>query len=244
MPDKLQDWEKDTPAELLPAVKHIRNQFDESALKCSEITKRLCYAALHPAQTDLELAPYAEVFPAYRQIVGRLADKEFARLLGLGTPPSLFKAFFDIHRAGLNVEVKRVFNELFQIILANIALSQTHPVQWAQGQMRRLIQNRRRVYARWVKEVCDKQELYQLKTDENIEERIAWVSWRAPKLIHMQPSGNTRYDPEIAWDREDEATTQKLLQGLSERWFLDLLEMDLEKTAGSAHVSLAKQQSF
>jgi hypothetical protein len=33
----------------------------------------------------------------------------------------------------------------------------------------------------------------------------------------MKPSGNTSYDPETAWNREDEDTTERLLHGLTER---------------------------
>ncbi|HXP62243.1 MAG TPA: hypothetical protein VN829_17230, partial [Dongiaceae bacterium] len=40
-----------------------------------------------------------------------------------------------------------------------------------------------------------------------------WKSWRAPKLIYMQPSGNLPYDPSTAWNREGDEMTEKLLGG-------------------------------
>ena len=48
MAAELSEWEKITPRELIPAIKHTRETFDEAEWKYSEITRQLCYAALHP----------------------------------------------------------------------------------------------------------------------------------------------------------------------------------------------------
>jgi DNA-binding CsgD family transcriptional regulator len=54
----------------------------------------------------------------------------------------------------------------------------------------------------------------------------------------MKPSGNTSYDPETAWNREDEDTTERLLHGLTER-ILDVPRFKVDDLAGEAYVSLA-----
>lgn len=241
MPDAPQGWVKDTPAELLPAVKHIRREFEERASKCSKLTQKLCYAALHPDAADPDIGHYIEAFAGYRQSLGTVADKEFDRLWRVKTPPAVFKAFFEIHREGLRIEIRWLFNDLLQIGVGNKTLLQTHPAQWAQEHLRILLYGRKPFFAKWVKEACDKQQQpIRLDTDEEFEESIFWKSWRAPKLIHMQPAGNTPYDPETAWNREDEVRSQQLLDALSQGWFIQLLEIDLERTAGLATVRLAK----
>lgn len=54
----------------------------------------------------------------------------------------------------------------------------------------------------------------------------------------MQPSGNMPYDPETAWEREDEDMTERLLHGLTER-VLDTARFKLDDLAGDAYISLA-----
>jgi pyrimidine deaminase RibD-like protein len=76
-------------------------------------------------------------------------------------------------------------------------------------------------------------------TQQETEDFFLWKDWRAPKLIHMQPSGNLPSDSSTAWDREDEGMTQKLLEGHSSRFF-QFLGFDLEEIAGDAHVAIAK----
>ncbi len=58
MATKLTEWEKITPQELIPAIKHVRATFDDSEWRCSQ---KLCYSALHPGAADrVTLAPYEE----------------------------------------------------------------------------------------------------------------------------------------------------------------------------------------
>jgi hypothetical protein len=88
--------------------------------------------------------------------------------------------------------------------------------------------------------VCDEQKQESVNSDEDLDEMFLWRKWRAPKLIRMQPSGNSPYLSEAAWLREDEGTTERLLNSFS-KIFVQFLEIDLDKTAGMAHVTLAKK---
>jgi pyrimidine deaminase RibD-like protein len=77
-------------------------------------------------------------------------------------------------------------------------------------------------------------------TDEDVEEMIFWRKWRAPRLIHMRPYGNTLFDQSTAWTREDEARTATILDGLSKR-FTDFVEIGLSGLVGGVQVQLAKR---
>jgi hypothetical protein len=238
---KLQDWESNTPDSLIPAIKHVRDSFYASVGKCSRLTENLCYAALHPDAKDLDgLAPYMDALMAFRTIVGPQADADFTRRLRVGTPPSIFKAFFEAQLAGIRVEIRNNFDQVLRIGVANSRLLSTDPVAWATMHLELLIQGVSHRPDIWVKSVCDKKALLPPGTEVSLEDEIFWKSWRAPKLIHMEPSGNTRYDAATAWDREDRARTESLLSALY-RNFVLFLEIELEKVAGPAHVEFAQK---
>jgi DNA-binding NarL/FixJ family response regulator len=236
------DWKKITPQELIPAIKHIRETFDNTEWKYSQVTGKLCYSALHPQASDrATLAPYEEAFVVYRRIVGPVALREFDDLLRTGTPPAIFKAYLNAFRNGLQTEVRRLFNEALQVGLAKAKVLKTHPVEWATAHLKILIREQLPLVVSWIKEVCDEQNSAKVfETEEDHEEWVFWKTWRAPTLVYMQPSGNATYDPAGAWTREDEQRTQQLLRALSDR-FIQFLEIDLDKTAGAAHVECAKR---
>ena len=241
MAAQLTAWKEITPEHLVPAVEHIRNSFNTAAWKCSEVTKRLCYASLHQRATDsIFLAPYKVAFVKYQGIVGSAAQHEFDNLVRVGSPPSVFKAYIDLFRKGLEVEIRNQFNQLLLIGLANVEAVRIPSVEWAKSHLQLLINDSAYRVKIWVKEVCDEQ-AHSKSLQEDFEEVVFWKTWRAPKLIHMQPSGNTPYDAATAWTREDESWTEKLLDGLSRR-FVQFLGLDLDKIAGDAHVWLAQSK--
>ncbi len=236
-------WVSITPQHLIPAITRIRDSFDTSAWKCSTVTQKYCYAVLHPKEVaPSSMGPYKDAFATYRAIIGPAADKRFNDLCQIGTPPALFKAFFDALLRGIEVEVEKQLDQVLEIGRANAETLNTHPVEWAKAHLLVLIQAEASVVTRWIKEVCDKQnQSTDPATDGDIDGLMDWKAWRAPRLIHMQPSGNTRYDPATEWTREDEARTQGLLDSLSRR-FLQFLEIHLNHVVGDAYVKLAKEK--
>jgi hypothetical protein len=234
------DWKQITPDQLIPAVQHIRKSFDRSSWKCSQLTKKLCYAALHPSSTDTaSLAPYNKEFVIYRQIVGQRTEQEFDDLVKVGTTPSVFRAYFDAYHKGLRVEVGNKFGLVLEIALANAGILAQHPVEWTTSQLKLMIREDAYRVKTWIRGVCDKQDYSTVDTLEHIEESVFWRSWRAPRLIHMHPAGNTPYDLATAWAREEEQQTQQILRNRSHR-FAQFLEIDLDDTAGEAYVRLAQ----
>ncbi len=237
-----QTWQEITPEKLRPALEHIRKTFDTSEWKCSWITQHLCYSALHPGKIDpVDLTPYEQSFADYRIIIGPMAQRDFDRLLGAKTPPSIFKAYSDVFHKGLETEVLRIFNEILQIGLANTNALQMLPVEWAKVHLSMLINKNQHKVKSWIKSVCDKQDYTKAPTLEEFKDFIWWSDWRAPKLIYMEPSGNLPFNAEAAWTREDEPMTQKLLDGLSGR-FIESLGFRLDDIAGDAEVQLAKRR--
>jgi hypothetical protein len=236
------DWERITPPPLIPALTHIRDSFDTAVWKWRKVTQKFCYAALHPKEVNAAtLAPYQDTFNTYRRIFGSDAIKRFNDLCQAGTAPALFQAFFEILVSGLKVEVRKVLGEFLKVGRTNTATLSSHP-EWAKSHVLSLIRSEEHTVKRWIKEVCDEQDISSdPETEEEVDELISWKSWRAPRLIHMKPSGNTPYDQATEWLREDEQRTQHLLASLSKR-LLGFLEIDLNHTVGKAHVGLAKNQ--
>jgi hypothetical protein len=235
-------WEKITPDVLKPSIKHIREAYDDAEWKCGEITKRLCYAALHPLTGDqASLVPYVRAFTVYQRIIGPVADAEVQELLRIGSESAVFAAYSNAYRYGLVAEVRRLFNDVLQIALANSDILEDHSVEWAKEHFNILIDGKVNLVKGWIKDVCDEQDLSKpVDTAEDLEEFVFRKTWRAPRLIWMKPSGNCPYDPSTAWVREDEPMTERLVEGLSGR-FIQLLGIDLDKIAGDAHLRLAKE---
>jgi hypothetical protein len=236
------DWKQITPEPLILAVTHIRESFDTAVWKFSKVTQKFCYAALHPKEIDpASLAPYQDAFAVYREIIGSKAVKRFNELCQTGTPPALFKAFFDILLSGLKVEVRREFDELVEIGRMNATTFSLHHVEWAKLQLQIVIRSEEHGVKRWIKEVCDNQDLADSKTDEDFDELLFWKKWRAPRLVHMKPSGNTIYDQTTEWTRENEQRTQGLLNSFSQN-LLGFLEIELNHAVGEAYVNFAKKE--
>jgi len=237
------EWEKITPQRLAPAVEHIRESFDTTAWKYSEVTRHMCYAALHPGTTNSNsLVPYQTAFLRYRNIVGAFAEGHFDDLVRAGTLPSIFKAYLEIYRKGIEADVHNHFHQVLQIGLANASLLKMHPVNWAQSHLNLLNNGNAHMVRLWIMRTCDKQD--HTKPPENtrdFEEVISWNTWRAPMLIHMKPSGNTPYDPKNTWTREDEPRTKRLLEAVSNR-FIEYAGFYLDTIAGEAHVRFAQTQ--
>jgi hypothetical protein len=235
------DWETITPKELVPAIKHLRGSFDALAFNCWQCTVKLCYLDLHLQETSpTPIAPYAKDLAFYQRMIGPSQQKRFADLLRAGTPPSVFAAYFDLHRVCLALQAVMMFEQILQIGVANSRLIKTSPVEWTKAHLKIFIGGRRSVIERWIKEACDKQlESRSGDAERNLIESIYWTSWRAPKLIRMEPSGSVPLDLSKAWTREDEAKTEELLGALSTS-FIDSIRFQLNRLAGDALVQFAQ----
>jgi hypothetical protein len=233
---KNRSWEQLTPSRLVAPIRHLRNQFDTAEWRVSEITQNLCFAKLHPGRPSASTEDYKIAITHFWALLGTPTYSRFKETLRINTPPAVFLSFLEVYQAGVTFEIHRIFDELLKIALANRGTLKQDAVPWAGTQALLMIAKEQVAVTRWIKNVCDKQEY---GVDQDVNEVMFWRTWRAPKLVHMQPSGNTPYDSATAWTREDEARTAQLLNGLSNR-FTDSLKSDLDNLIGRAHVELAK----
>jgi hypothetical protein len=211
MAKEAEDWERISPEELLPAIRQVRESFTEAAFHCQLVTQELCHAKLHSA-----------------------APKR--------TASSIFSFWMKSLTDALARELEKGFNHILEVGLAHSEKLKQHPIEWAKAHLGLLIKSKDRAIKRWVKEACDKQGGSKaVNTREDFMELVRWNEWRAPRLTRMEPSGNLPYDPAMAWTREDEGTTQELLQGLSDR-VTRFLETDLKRIVGDAYLRLAKER--
>jgi pyrimidine deaminase RibD-like protein len=243
VPESIVDWKAITPKVLVVPVEHVRKTFSLGVWKCSEVTKKLCFADLHPDERQVDLEAYRSAFLTYRNIIGIQAARQFDNDHRAGTPAAIFHAYLEAFSAGLDANIRESFDDLLQIGIAHSARLATPPVEWAKTHLSVLIDDDRHMVMLWIKSVCDRQDYSRpLNTDQETDDFIHWRYWRAPRLILMQPSGSVPFNTSTAWDREDESTTEKWLEGLSGR-FIRFLGFHLEKIAGDAHVELAKTVS-
>jgi hypothetical protein len=235
-----QDWKDITSEELRPATRHVQQSFDTAAWRISEITSHLAYAALHPAETH-SVEAYTAPFQVLRGTLSKAVIEEFDVMVRMDTEPAFFRAHLDIYRRGLEVILAHCFNEVIKVATANQEFLKIHPAEWTSLQVKFLIGSQRYAVKNWVMDVCDPLDLSQTPHDSDNPFNFR-RSWRAPRLIHMQPSGNTPYDKATAWQREDEARTTQLRDALRND-FLLFLEIFLEKVTGEAHLRSSQQKN-
>jgi hypothetical protein len=149
----------------------------------------------------------------------------------------IFKTYIDTYEKGLKAVLRSAFQEVFEIAKNQALILNTHPAEWTKALMTLLVSAEKLGVRNWIKRVCDKENLVHSSIFNN--EDVFWGTWRAPRFIHMQPSGNTPYDEATAWTREDMAETEELLEGRAQNLVTFLL-IELDRTAGSAHIEFAK----
>jgi pyrimidine deaminase RibD-like protein len=199
---------------------------------------------IHSVFTDAALSKTKPDLPDDRSVGWwqgpRMACPPLQKALQFDKDYQLGTRHLQAFSAGIRSEIFRLFDDLLKIGIAHSPRLTSHPVDWAKTHLGLLLDENRHMVTLWIKRVCDEQDFSKpLNTDKETEDYIFWKDWRAPKLIVMQPSGNLPYNGSTAWDREDQAKSEKLLENLSQR-FVQFLGFDLEEIAGDAHVELAK----
>jgi len=249
VPDKEKDksfnWQDITPKELQPSVTAIRSAFDDASWRCGESTRRLCFAGLHPTPGNQQpTIPATDLGPYKKYLVAAIGNRA-REVIGRSNqaPPAIFRAYLDLYRIGLIAVIRSLFEEALQIGIAQRSILKLRPIEWATSHLRILIDGEKSSVQLWIKRICDIQDYSNLpQGDEELDEVMFWKTWRAPRLIRMDPAGNARYDAGAVWEREDESTSQRLLESHS-KMFLLSCNSDLDKIAGMAQVHLLKGRS-
>lgn len=226
------------PTELLEAVEHLRESFDTIHFQFGWTTEQLCFWRLHGEKTKVGVRnfhEYVEALPHLKQRVGTAGSQRFDRMLSRGTPPAIFKAFYDLYMDGLRLQIRLVFSGLLQIGLANGKNNSIDPIEWAKRVSEELIDDHGHKIPLWIKGVCDEQPY---NPNEDAEEQIFWRKWRAPSLLIMEPSRYGVYEPERAWERNDQETSSRWLDAFRDDYSL-MLKIEVKNLAGTAALQQA-----
>jgi hypothetical protein len=237
MYENAEEWDKNVPADLVPAIKALRKSFDEAHWGCWMTTKAFCYSLLHNEAVDDPAKEYINYLMHIKARVGPAATQHFHDLMKQGTPPAIFKGFYDLYLDGVGVKALIIFKELVEIGRANEKRLVNPHLEWAASQTKHMIRYHSRKIDLWVRDVCDNQ-IYDPNEDD--EEQVFGMKWQAPRLLIMKPS---RFQPYVAgadWERLDAETSLSVRKGFAENYVLHL-EIQLNRVAGQAAVELAKQ---
>lgn len=231
--DKPQDWEEITPEPLKPAIKHIREEFRTAEWQLAMQIECACYVSLHP-----ELATLPKIRGLDNLIQADLRATWHLQFEGM-TESERFAHWTKQFGEFLKKNVVLPLNAFLKIGLAQESRLPLPAVEWAKTLTRGLLFSLRWTVPHLIKRMCDEQEdKFELDTS-NFDAHCAWVYWRAPRFVFMQPSGNAPYDAATAWQRvEDAEMTEQLLRGLTSK-MLDPAWFRLDKLAGEAYVALA-----
>ena len=235
------EWAAITPDELKPAVEAVRYEFEYHACKRPErSTMKLCHAALHPPVTTGVAKLDAGDLSPYRKFLIALLGRDIERLLlGAGHPaPVIFKMYLDVLEAALKVILRKAFQEIFEVAEARRDLLHTHSVEWTKRQVEILISEVKPGIRFWIKGACDNPST---SLEELNNDSIFWGSWRAPRLIHMQPAGNTRYEEATAWAREELVRSEEILEWARAERVTQFLRIELDEIVRSAHIAYIKR---
>jgi hypothetical protein len=235
--ENTEPWDKDVPADLIPAIKHLRKSFDDAHWGCGQTTQVFCYALLHNESVDDPRKEYINYLLHMKARVGRAAASRFSDLVKEVTLPTAFKAFFDLYLEGVSAQALLIFKELVEIGRANENRLNIPHLEWAEAQTKHLIRSDTHHINIWVRDVCDK---HVYDRNEDMEEKVFWRKWQAPLFLIMTPSLYTPYDAAAVWDRQDAESSSQLLQHFAEHYVVHL-EVKLKKAAGERALELAKK---
>jgi hypothetical protein len=243
MPNELWYWEKRVPADLIPAVKHVRDSFDDALWKISTITHNCCYACLHPdAAASPETREFISQLVLLKGLIGPSGTQLFNDLIKRGTPSAILSAFFHLFEWAMALSLKTAFQDSLAIGSANAARLEIPTIEWAEWHAKSLINRASYQVGSWLKYCCDGLNIHANfdsdSTDD--EEEHFWTDWQAPRFASMQPALGLPYLASQALKREDVESSRRLVKTYK-HYFVIHLEAKLKDCVGAAHLELAKQ---
>ena len=212
-----------TPPELFEVVRFIRTTFEGRAFSTNFSTKHLCHAKLHPG-----VRVAGQISGAFNNLSNFAESDEISRfrhLIEIGTEPAIFAAFLGIRRHLFERYVLQAFQELISVATVQSDLLDESPSLWTHSRVSHLISRYSGITGDWVREVCD----VPPPQSGGVEEIDQRREWRAPMFVAMTyPSYDNRQG---VWERCDEASTSKLLDGFEQEFYLRLQNLLREATA-------------
>jgi hypothetical protein len=238
MYEDYEPWENGVPADLVPAMKHLRDRFNYAHFEFGLVTRLLCYSQLHKnASQQEDLSDYAKALVQLKARIGLAASQRFNETFAQGTPSAIFKSFLDFYLEGLSVEALLIYEKLVEIGRANEGRLGFSHLEWAEKQTKHLIRSNTHHIDIWVTEVCD---THPYVPAEEIEDQLETTKWQAPRFLIMRPSRYEAYDAAREWERVDSETSRQWRKMFYEHYVVHL-EAKLKKLAGENAVKLAIQ---
>jgi hypothetical protein len=235
--ENTEPWVNAVPADLIPALTHLRKSFDDAHRGCGRITQRLCYGQLHNEKIDDPADEHFNNLKSMTERVGPAATRRSLDLVKHGTLSAIFKGFFWLYIDCVAVEALVIFKELTEIGQVSHRRLAAPYLEWAEAQTIHLIRSHSHLIPFWIRNVCD---VRVHDPNEDVDERIHWAMWQAPTFLVMSPLGSHPYKARKGWDRNDAATSTRWLEFLTEQYVLGL-ENRVRKSAGEMALELAKK---
>jgi hypothetical protein len=231
--DPSKPWEHDVPADVIPAVKHLRRYFENAHFRFGWTTRSVCYSQLHGGIRSPHDDDYG---PALDQLKSDLrpAALRFERRLLIQTLPAIFAAFHQFYIDGVCAVALANLADMIAIGRANEDRLPCSALEWAEAQARHMIRSERHLIPLWIRDVCDD------RIFDPTEEQIYWREWQAPLLLIMKPSRFQAYDEKRIWERMDPQSSAETLEGFADEYVLQL-ETEVKEEFGLTAVDLAKQ---
>ena len=229
-------WDADVPLPITPAVKHLKDAFDDVHTSAGTLTTmRLCYAALHNGSDSYGDAN--ELDDTFKFLVGMnsLATpgvfSRFKERLFLENPAARFAAFFDLYVDIVGNAACRIFAELLSIGVANPSLISGTAPAWALDMSKKFTRSNNHLIMLWVMYVCDGSKAFEDSTPDN---------WLAPAFVLMKPARFGQYVASKAWERLNAKRTISAILAFKQDYILGV-EGKLKAVAGEAEVNMATQ---
>ena len=243
MDSSIASWDSGIPPELVSAVNHLRSEFTMAHFENGRKIADSCFGVLHSRNgskrkggslKDIEMSVPPDVLKSYKA------------LLCVGSLSSVIKGFFELYVESMSLPSVRIFHKLLELGHSNKALI-VCPLDWAIKQTVRLIDSKRHVVSRWVKDCCDQQvfdhslsgEAWYIALDP-----FEWKTWQAPRFLVMRPlsigtlGSEREYDGSRAWERLGYFESWVPLNEF-ENAYVEVLRTTLMRVAGNAAVYMA-----
>ena len=103
--ENTEPWDKSVPIDLIPAIKHLREQFEEAHWKCGQVTEIFCFSQLHKIIADEKQYEYLKPFLQLKRMVGVAAEHRWQHMHDQGTLPATFRSYYDLYLEGTGVQI-------------------------------------------------------------------------------------------------------------------------------------------
>ena len=160
--------------------------------------------------------------------------------------PEIFQRYWNSLAKSIHQLVEGEFTLLLGIAVEN---NLEKPIEWARSQARLMLEDELLVedlpakatrLRDWIVCACDGRDRPGPPSADKaaFEAWLFYRDWQSPAWLHMKPLGNSRYDPELAWGRDDVEGSQRVLAFHAELMWLAIRDR-LQRLAGAAHVKTA-----